>query len=315
VTEVKYVEITDLNDVGQRADNFLRRTLKGVPRQYIYRILRKGEVRINGGRVKASYRLKLNDRVRIPPVRVAEQVPVQFSPKMQDVLNASILFEDGRFIVLNKPAGIAVHGGSGLRAGVVEVMREITGNPRLELIHRLDRDTSGCLALAKTRQVLQEAQSYFRQRQVKKIYEAMVHGYWPVKQQTIQLRLRRYETASGERRVRVDSQGQQARTDVAVLQRAGRLATRLQLSLHTGRTHQIRVHLSSSGHAIIGDDKYQARPTQQDNESSLTLKSERLCLHARKLEIPMTSGLLKVSSPPDQAWAGIWGGLKQAAKD
>ena len=317
---VTYVDITQADDVGQRVDNFLMRTLKGVPRQRIYRILRRGEVRVNGGRIKASYKLELHDRLRIPPVRTAEQLPVQFSQKSADSLKAAVIFEDERYVVLNKPAGIAVHGGSGISAGVVEILRVEFANPRLELVHRLDRDTSGCLALAKNRQALQEAQAQFRERTVKKIYEAFVVGVWPKKVRTVQLKLKRYETSWGERRVRVDSHGQQARTDFAIMDQAGSLATRLQATLHTGRTHQIRVHSSANGHAIIGDDKYMDRSEAaqhgsngaQSGSNSLPNES-RLCLHASKLMIPLADGALRVSAPPGQDLEAIWQQLMVAA--
>ena len=312
---VTYVDIEDPNDVGQRADNFLMRTLKGVPRQHIYRILRKGEVRINGGRVKATYRLKLHDRVRIPPIRTAQQLPVQFSATAAEVLSKAVVFEDERYLVLNKPAGIAVHGGSGISAGVVEILRETMGNPRLELVHRLDRDTSGCLALAKNRQALQLAQLQFRQRRVKKIYELFVLGAWPDKLRTVQARLQRYETSWGERRVRVDSHGQQARTDFAVLERAGDLATHLQASLHTGRTHQIRVHTSANGHPILGDDKYALRAGDRPAEPSSGVPVERLCLHASKLTIPLEQDVLRATAPLGEDLQQTWQALKQAAAD
>jgi len=290
------------------------RQLKGVPRGHVYRMLRKGEVRVNGGRVKATYRLQLQDRVRIPPVRTAQQMPVRFAADTGDMLRDAILFEDERFVVLDKPSGIAVHGGSGINAGVVEILREVTGNPRLELVHRLDRETSGCLALAKNRQSLQLAQQQFRHRRVKKIYELFVVGAWPEKLRTVQSRLQRFETHWGERRVRVDSKGQQARTDFAVLERAGTLATRLQASLHTGRTHQIRVHASSEHHAVLGDDKYGARDSgalQQETGVAVN----RLCLHASKLVIPLADGDLRVQAPPGADMASIWSALQAAAGD
>jgi len=312
---VTYVDIEDHNDVGQRADNFLIRTLKGVPRQHIYRILRKGEVRVNGGRVKAAYRLKLNDRIRIPPIRTAEQLPVQFSAAAAQALAQAIVYEDERYLVLNKPAGIAVHGGSGINAGVVEILRESMGNARLELVHRLDRDTSGCLALAKNRQALQQAQLQFRHRRVKKIYELFVAGPWPDKLRTVQARLQRYETSWGERRVRVDSRGQHARTDFAVLDRAGELATRLQASLHTGRTHQIRVHTSANGHPILGDDKYALRAAEHLPDALSTVTIERLSLHASKLTIPLDHGVVRAHAPVNEDLVRIWQSLKQAAED
>ena len=309
---VQHVDIQDPEDVGQRIDNFLLRTLKGVPRQYVYRILRRGEVRVNGGRIKASYRMKLHDTVRIPPTRSRQELPVEYSADIEETLKASVIFEDADFLVLNKPAGIAVHGGSSIRSGVVEILRDVYANPRLELVHRLDRDTSGCLALAKKRSALQVAQAAFRERRVKKIYELYVHGHWPQSTRVVQLKLERYETAWGERRVRVSAAGAQARTDFEVLERAGDRATRLQATLHTGRTHQIRVHASASGHGIIGDDKYAAaqsehqQPAGAGNGAGQIENIPRLCLHARKLTIPLGADALRVVAPVESSMAQFW---------
>ena len=204
---VTFVDIENLNDVGQRIDNYLMRTLKGVPKQKIYSILRKGEVRINSARVKPTYRLQLHDRVRIPPVFTKAQAPVRLSTNTHEELEAAIVFEDSDLLVLNKPPGFAVHGGSSINAGVVEMMRVIKGRPEIELAHRLDRDTSGCLLLCKKRSVLKEVQAAFRDRTVKKKYTLIVHGVWPKKIRVVQHRLLRYATDWGERRVRVDEAG------------------------------------------------------------------------------------------------------------
>jgi 23S rRNA pseudouridine955/2504/2580 synthase len=308
---VSYVDITDQQDVGQRADNYLMRILKGVPRQHVYRILRRGEVRVNGGRVKASYRLQLHDRIRIPPVRTRQEMPVQYSKRTAQLLKAAVLFEDEDFMVINKPAGMAVHGGSSISSGVVEILREMTGNSRLELVHRLDRDTSGVLALAKKRSALVAAQEQFRARTVKKIYQVFVAGVWPRATRVVQLKLQRYETSWGERRVRVDSHGKTARTDFSILDTAGTRATRLQATLHTGRTHQIRVHASASGHAILGDDKYTPAADKQDASAT----DLRLCLHACKLTIPLAHQVLKVSAPVAEDMEQIWSELKHSAED
>jgi len=296
---VTYLDIDDPQDVGQRLDNFMMRSLKGVPRPLIYRVVRKGEVRVNGGRVKVSYRLQLHDRVRIPPMRTAAEMPVQYSPATAELLLAAVVFDDDDFLVLNKPPGIAVHGGSSISSGVVEILRAATGNDRLELVHRLDRGTSGCLILAKRRPALVEAQNAFRARTVKKIYEAFVEGQWPAGVRTVQLRLKRYETSWGERRVRVDSSGLSARTDFSILDTAS-TATRLQAVLHTGRTHQIRVHTSATGHPICGDDKYAvpgAKPAP---------RFARLCLHARKLQLPIGGDMLRIEAPIDEEMERIW---------
>lgn len=298
---VTFIDIEDENDVGQRIDNFLMRRLKGVPKQKIYSILRKGEVRVNSGRVKQTYRLKAQDRVRIPPVATRAEAPVQLNDETEYLLEASILLEDKDFIAINKPYGFAVHGGSSITSGVVEMLRVIRGQPRIELAHRLDRDTSGCLLLCKKRGVLKEVQAAFRERTVKKKYTLIAQGRWPTKTRTIQYRLLRYETNWGERRVRVDAKGQVARTDFQILE-AGEHATLLQAALHTGRTHQIRVHAQSQGHPILGDTKY--------GGASGPKEVARLCLHASRLVVPIGGDKLDVSAPLEPTMASIWTELK-----
>ena len=302
---VTFVDIENPNDVGQRIDNYLLRTLKGVPKQKIYSILRKGEVRVNSARVKPTYRLELHDRVRVPPIFTRTQAPVRLSSHTHDELEAAIIFEDGDLIVLNKPPGFAVHGGSSINAGVVEMMRVIKGRPEIELAHRLDRDTSGCLLLCKKRSVLREMQAAFRERTVKKNYALIVQGIWPKKVQVVQRRLLRYVTDWGERRVRVDDNGQVARTDFHTMETCPN-ATMLQASLHTGRTHQIRVHAQSVGHPILGDTKYR----QSKGHNSRSLDAERLCLHASRLVVPMGTDRLDFSAPLERTMVEIWARLQ-----
>ena len=299
---VTFVDIDDENDVGQRIDNFLMRRLKGVPKHKIYSILRKGEVRVNSGRVKQTYRLKATDRVRIPPVATRAEAPVQLNDETQQILEASILFEDKDVIAINKPHGFAVHGGSSITSGVVELLRVIRGQPRIELAHRLDRDTSGCLLLCKKRSVLKEVQAAFRERTVKKRYTLIAQGQWPNKTRSVQDRLLRYETEWGERRVRVDAKGQIARTDFQILEQVEQ-ATLLQAALHTGRTHQIRVHAQSQGHPILGDTKY--------GHATGSIEVERLCLHASRLVVPVGGDRLDLSAPLEPTMASIWAELKR----
>ena len=299
---VTFVDIDDENDVGQRIDNFLMRRLKGVPKHKIYSILRKGEVRVNSGRVKQTYRLKATDRVRIPPVATRAEAPVQLNDETQQILEASILFEDKDVIAINKPHGFAVHGGSSITSGVVELLRVIRGQPRIELAHRLDRDTSGCLLLCKKRSVLKEVQAAFRERTVKKRYTLIAQGQWPNKTRSVQDRLLRYETEWGERRVRVDAKGQIARTDFQILEQVEQ-ATLLQAALHTGRTHQIRVHAQSQGHPILGDTKY--------GRATGSIEVERLCLHASRLVVPVGGDSLDLSAPLEPTMASIWEELQR----
>ena len=302
---VTFVEISDENDVGQRIDNFLMRRFKGVPKQKIYAILRKGEIRVNSSRVKQTYRLQLADLIRIPPLVSKSQAPVHLDGRTQALLEACILFENDDLIAINKPPGFAVHGGSSIAAGVVELLRVMRNQSRIELAHRLDRDTSGCLLLCKKRGVLKEVQAAFRARSVKKNYSLIVAERWPKKARTIQHRLLRYVTDWGERRVRVDPQGQLARTDFQIIDTAPK-ATLLQATLHTGRTHQIRVHVHYQGHSILGDTKYGKKQAANSGH-----EIERLCLHASRLVVPIGKDRLDVSAPMEQTMSKIWTRLKR----
>ena len=296
---VEYVDISDFEDVGQRIDNFLLRSLKGLPRQRVYKILRSGEVRVNGGRIKPSYRLQLEDRIRIPPVTTRSATPVQFADATQEILESAVIYEDDDLIALNKPSGFAVHGGSSIANGVIELIRTMRKAPRLELAHRIDRDTSGCLLICKRRSVLVAVQDAFRQRTVKKKYDLYVGGEWPKSVRTVSLRLQRYETSWGERRVRVSSSGQQARTDFSVVEQK-KQAAHLSASLHTGRTHQIRMHASAQQHPILGDSKY---------GEVAALNAPRLCLHASRLVVPLGSDRLDIQAPMHEDMQDFWDSL------
>lgn len=290
--------VEDAQDAGQRLDNYLTRLLKGVPKTHIYKILRSGEVRVNGGRVKPGYRVAVNDRIRIPPIRTRQQAEVVAQQGLIERLLSGKLYEDDNFLLINKPAGIAVHGGSSISSGVVEQLRLGTGNARLELVHRLDRGTSGCLLLAKKSAALREAQAAFRERAVKKRYLSMVWGEWPRGLSTLQHRLERYQTGWGERRVRVSAKGQAARTDVRILEQV-RHATLLSVSIHTGRTHQIRVHTAHQGHPIVGDDKYAADYPP----------ASRMGLHAERLVVRLKGREIKAVAEPDAEWHALWTAL------
>ena len=293
---VEYIEIHSSEDVGQRVDNFLLRKLKGLPRQRIYKILRSGEVRVNSGRIKPSYRLQLADRIRIPPVLTKSATPVHYADETREILESAVIYEDDDVLALNKPSGFAVHGGSSIANGVIELFRAMRKAPRLELAHRIDRDTSGCLLICKRRSVLVEVQEAFRLRVVKKKYDLFVAGDWPKTIRTVSLRLRRYETAAGERRVRVASDGQLARTDFTVIARKQH-ASHLAASLHTGRTHQIRVHAQSQQHPILGDSKY---------GTTSAVEPPRLCLHASRLVIPMGPDRLDLRAPIPADMQNFW---------
>jgi len=267
---------------GQRIDNFLLSTLKGVPRTRIYRMLRKGEVRVNKGRVKATYRLLAGDSVRIPPVRTAQSGDtVRPGESVLRRIEASILREEPGYLVLNKPSGIAVHGGSGLSYGVIEALRALRSEaPFLELVHRLDRDTSGCLIIAKRRSVLREFHRLLREDGMQKRYLALVKGRWQGGERRIAAPLRKNTLRSGERLVTVDRS--EGKTSLSLFRPLAVFAdaSLMEVELKTGRTHQIRVHAAHIGHPIAGDDKY------GDGDFDRRMREQglrRLFLHARSL--------------------------------
>ncbi len=282
---------------GQRLDNFLLTQLKGVPKSRVYRIVRKGEVRVNKGRAKVSYRLQQGDVIRIPPVRMADKEAQQRpGDRTLEVLEQSIIYEDKRLIILNKPSGLAVHGGSGLKFGVIEAMRAQRPNEQqLELVHRLDRDTSGCLMIARRRSALRSLHELLRTNGVDKRYLALVAGRWQRDRETVDAPLRKNSLQGGERMVRVDPEGKAALTRFRVRERFAD-ATLVEAELMTGRTHQLRVHLAHLGTPILGDDKY------GDYAANREMKKrglKRLFLHAESLRFNWTEevGELKVEAP------------------
>jgi 23S rRNA pseudouridine955/2504/2580 synthase len=291
VSGVRILEIT-CDCEGQRIDNVLARELKGVPRSLIYRIIRRGEVRINKGRAKPDYRVRVGDQVRIPPLRTTPREVFSGSPPSALLarLEGSVVHEDATLLVVNKPSGIPVHSGSGVNWGVIEIMRFLRPElRRLELVHRLDRETSGCLLLAKSAECLRELHDLFRQRGVDKRYLALVQGRWPAKR-SVEAPLRRFGLRGGERMVEVSSEGKQARTwfDPVTPYRG---ATLVEALLETGRTHQIRVHAAHTGHPLAGDRKYGAA---QFNSEMRRLGLRRLFLHAHLLSLPRPEGELIV---------------------
>ncbi|MBT9510896.1 MAG: RluA family pseudouridine synthase [Acidovorax sp.] len=287
----RLVEV-DADSAGQRLDNFLIRHLKGVPKTHVYRIIRSGEVRINKGRASADTRVEAGDQVRLPPVRISDKV-AEKAERPAPAREFPILLEDEHLIAIDKPAGVAVHGGSGVSFGVIEQLRQARpGAKFLELVHRLDRDTSGILLVAKKRSALTHLQDQFRERETGKTYLALVTGAWPANKKVIDLPLHKYLQADGERRVRVtaadDPDGMRSITLVKVRSSVPARAAQglpamslLEVTIKTGRTHQIRVHLASQGHAIVGDDKY------GDFELNKRLQKQgmkRMFLHAWRLQ-------------------------------
>jgi len=261
---------------AQRIDNFLLRRLKGVPKSHVYRVLRSGEVRVNSGRVKPDYRLRNGDRVRVPPVRVSD---TSAKPKPRPA-EFPIAFEDPALLVIDKPAGVAVHGGSGVSFGVIESLRAARPDAKmLELAHRLDRDTSGLLIVAKKRSALVELHRMLRDGEVQKVYVAVVKGVPAKKQFEIRESLHKHVTASGERRVSVKDDGMPAVTKARLVENSSDFSL-LELRLMTGRTHQLRVHLAHAGHPILGDDKY---GDFELNRALVRQGVKRLMLHARRL--------------------------------
>jgi 23S rRNA pseudouridine955/2504/2580 synthase len=304
--QAKFVTVQE-DSAGQRLDNFLIRELKGVPKTHVYRIIRSGEVRVNKGRAGADTRVEIGDVVRVPPVRISEKV-AQKLDQPAPPREFPVLFEDDHLVAIDKPAGVAVHGGSGISFGVIEQLRQARPSaPLLELVHRLDRETSGILLVAKKRSALTRLQDQFRERETGKTYLALVKGRWPANKKVIDVPLHKYLQADGERRVKVvakdDPDGMRAITLVKVRDvipaKAGIQAdgfTLLEVTIKTGRTHQIRVHLASQGHPIAGDDKY------GDFELNKGLQKQglkRMFLHAWRLQFnhPATGERIELMAP------------------
>ena len=284
----------------QRIDNYLLAQLKGVPKSLVYRILRKGEVRVNKKRVKPEYKLKAGDVIRIPPVRVAEDNPLPSANLDQvQALKHHILYEDSILLVINKPAGLAVHGGSGLQFGLIESLRALRAEAKhLELVHRLDRDTSGCLLIAKRRSALRSLHEQLRDKTMDKFYLALVRGQWQSHVRKITAPLLKNTLKSGERIVRVDSAGKPSETKFRIVQKYAQ-ATLVEASPVTGRTHQIRVHTLHAGHPIAGDPKY---GDGEFDQSMRELGLERLFLHAHRVSFkhPQTGLPVTVEAPMDE---------------
>ncbi len=296
--QVRIIDVTR-DEAGQRIDNFLARYLKGVPRSHIYRILRRGEVRVNSSRIRAQYKVKSGDKVRIPPVRVAPDKEKTTPGKRLLTIEDSILLENTHLLVIDKPAGVAVHGGSGISHGIIEALRLIRPDaPYLELVHRLDRETSGCLIIAKRRSALRALHEQLRAGRMNKRYLALVRGDWPGGSRSVAVALRKNQLQGGERVVRVDDQGKEAVTLFHPVSTHGP-ASLVDVELKTGRTHQIRVHAAYIGHPLAGDEKY------GDDEFNRIMKGyglRRLFLHAHRIEFtdPGSGEIVDVSTPPGQ---------------
>jgi 23S rRNA pseudouridine955/2504/2580 synthase len=296
----------DEGSEGQRLDNFLVKLLKGVPKTHVYRVIRSGEVRVNKGRASADTRLALGDEVRVPPVRVADRSAEPPAPARE----FPVVFEDEHLIAVNKPAGVAVHGGSGVSFGVIEQLRRARPQARfLELVHRLDKETSGLLLIAKKRSALTALQDQFRSRETGKTYAALVIGAWPARKKVIDVPLHKFLTAEGERRVRaVEPDHDDGRRSITLVQVARKFAevTLLDVTIKTGRTHQIRVHLAHEGHPIVGDEKYgdfALNKAFARGEAVAGQRFDRMFLHARRLrfEHPASGETIELEAglPPE----------------
>lgn len=297
-------------NAGQRIDNFLRTELKGAPKSLIYRVLRTGEVRVNKGRAKPETRLAAGDVVRIPPLRLTESMPARVGDALKDSLERAVLYEDDALLVLHKPAGLAVHAGSGVNVGVIEALRAARPDEKaLELAHRLDRETSGVLVLAKTRPALMHLHELLRGDTVKKSYRALVRGSWPERLTEVNAPLAKNSLRGGERMVEVQGDGKEAQTLFRVIERFHG-ATLVEAMPVTGRTHQIRVHAAHTGHPIAGDDKY------GDPEFDKKLKANglgRLFLHAAKIQIPRPGQKdLRVEAPLPAELEEVLAALRKA---
>jgi 23S rRNA pseudouridine955/2504/2580 synthase len=294
--KVQQVEVGERGD-GQRLDNFLGRILKDVPRTHIFRVIRKGEVRVNGKRAKPDQRLQASDIVRVPPVRTgAAAPPRRASPAMVQSLTGAIVYEDPRLLVIDKPAGVAVHGGSGVSFGVIEALRSARPDETLELVHRLDRDTSGLLLVARKPAALRTLHALMRDGEVDKKYLALVKGKWELGKKRIDVPLRTDTRMGGERTVRVHESGKEAASVFKPVQFFGKKASLVEVSLETGRTHQIRVHSTHAGYPLAGDEKY---GEADFNEKMKFYGLTRMFLHAHHLSFvwPDTGVEFSVSAP------------------
>jgi 23S rRNA pseudouridine955/2504/2580 synthase len=293
---VRHREI-DAERAGQRLDNYLLGELKGVPRSHVYRLIRSGQVRVNSGRSNPSYRLREGDRVRVPPVGTRPAARAAATPDRFEWLGERIIYEDARILVLDKPAGLAVHGGSGISLGVIEALRLLRPDSKdLELAHRLDRDTSGCLLLAKRRSALRVVHELLREGEVDKRYLTLVKGAWPEGTTKIDAPLVTHRVG-GEARVKVDDdEGKEARSTFRLVDRFGKTASLLEVSIDTGRTHQIRVHAAHAGHPVAGDERY---GDKEFDEYLKTFGLKRMFLHAHSLSFdwPETGEPFSASAP------------------
>ena len=292
---VRYVEI-DAEQAGKRLDQFLLKLFGTVPRSRVYRVVRKGEVRVNGHRADPAQRLQLHDKVRVPPVRIEpEGAPPRIPRALLERVRDAIIVENDKLLVIDKPSGIAVHGGSGLSFGVIEVLRALRPEDSLELVHRLDRDTSGCLLVARKASALRVMHALLREGLFEKRYLTLLKGHWPHGRTRIDVPLRTDTRVSGERTVQAHASGKAALSDFRPLQFFGKRATLMEVGLLTGRTHQIRVHAAHAGHPVAGDEKY---GDAHFNTELAALGLARMFLHAHSVSFEWPQGGAFSASAP-----------------
>jgi len=286
-TEVQHFEVS-LQEAGQRLDNYVQKRLGELPRSRVYRVIRKGEVRVNGRRAGPETRLQLNDRIRIPPVRVLPRSQAaKPSAQLYESIRGAIIYQDEKLLVLDKPAGVAVHGGSGVSFGVIEALRALRPQDSLELVHRLDRDTSGCLLIARQAATLRSLHALLRTEGFEKRYLALVRGKWELGAKRIDVPLRTDTRVGGERTVRAAASGKPSVSEFRPVQFFGRTATLVEVALRTGRTHQIRVHAQHAGHPVAGDAKY---GDAAFNDELRALGLGRMFLHAHSVSFAWPQG-------------------------
>jgi len=294
-SKVQYIEVTG-NEDGQRVDNFLFKKLKNVPKSCLYKIIRKGELRVNKKRVKVETKLHIGDMVRIPPIKIeAVDAPRAIPDNWLDKIEKAILLEHDDFLILNKPAGIAVHSGTGDHFGVIEVLRTLFSHqPMLELAHRLDKETSGCLIIAKNRKALLRFHDMFKQARIDKKYRVLVHGHWPKQLKKVEMVLARGAIGAGQRGVKTTEAGKFSRTYFKLIKQYDEISE-LEASIETGRMHQIRVHTAESGYPVIGDNKY---GDWEKDKALLIKKSMRhMYLHAHEINFEWTDQPHSVRAP------------------
>jgi 23S rRNA pseudouridine955/2504/2580 synthase len=292
---VRHIQV-DAEQAGRRLDQFLLRLFGTVPRSRVYRWMRKGEVRVNGHRADPALRLVLNDKVRVPPVHLEpEGAPRRVPRPLLELLRQAIIVENDKLLVIDKPSGIAVHGGSGLSFGVIEILRALRPEDTLELVHRLDRETSGCLLVSRKASALRALHALLREGQFEKRYLTLVKGHWQHGRTRIDVPLRTDLRVHGERTVKAHASGKASLSEFRPLQFFGKRATLMEVSLHTGRTHQIRVHATHAGHALAGDEKY---GDSDFNSELAALGLERMFLHAHSVSFEWPQGGAFSASAP-----------------